>query len=315
MSKDRPDRPKEIVRLPVVQPREKISYSEWQLFRSQCQWRWYLDYVEKHRMGDRSMALEFGTAMHATIERLLDPVVDRRISVDDAVWLFAMLIDRAVGELTVLGWIQHGPWMESPDGSPVPSDSPAYLKVAGERLIRAIPTVPELANATVVRLELEIDDELARTDAPIRYRGFIDLLLTLRDGHGRLIFLLGDFKTCKWGWPYQKREDEDVLAQVRLYKHFLCKRLGIDPKLVRTYYFLMKKEPRKSDKMGVIEPLRVSSSERDIKNTLEAIQGDVTRMRSGVYERNRDNCVKPWGACPYYDTELCPGKIDALDKL
>lgn len=308
MSIDRSSKPREIVRLPVVNPREKISYSEWQLFRSQCQWRWHLEYAEKHKMGDRSIALEFGTAMHAVFELYLHPVVDRRITVEQSVWLFHMKIDQAVESLMAAGFAQYGPWRET-DGEVDPGDSPAYLKIAGARLIRAIAGVPEFRDSTVVRLEYEIDDVLERTDAPIRYRGFIDLLLTLKDGHGRLISIIGDLKTCKWGWPYQKKQDPDVLAQVRLYKHFFCKKLGIDPKLVRTHFFLMKKSPRKKDP-DVIETLRVPSSERDIKNTLEAIQGDITRMRAGVYEKNRDNCVKPWGLCPHYDTERCPGRIE-----
>jgi hypothetical protein len=36
------------------------------------------------------------------------------------------------------------------------------------------------------------------------------------------------------------------------------------------------------------------------------MQEDITKMRSGEYEKNRENCVKPWGQCPYFGTIDCP---------
>jgi hypothetical protein len=304
IKKDRSESVREVVRLPVVVPREKISYSEWQLFRSNCQWRWHLEYAEGHKIPDQSIALEFGTAMHESIEDLLNPSLDKRVSVDEAVLLFRERLLVANEMLTEKKFASYGPWMEDK-----PSDSPFYLADQGEKLLRAISSVPEFKDSKVVKIEMEIDDVLERDDSPIRYRGFIDILVALKDKRGKLIFIVGDFKTCKWGWPWQKKEDENVLAQVRLYKHYLCKKIGVDPKLVRTYYFLLKKAPGKKDTQ-LIESFRVSSSERDIQMTLNEIQSDITKMRAGVYEKNGDSCSKPWGMCPHYDTERCPGKIE-----
>lgn len=298
---------KEVVRLPIVPPaREKISYSEWQLFRSNCQWRWYLEYVKKLKMGDRSIALEFGTAIGTTLEQYLNPDVSKRISIDDAVLLFHAKMDLAVESLTEAKYIAYGPWPLDTNGEPQQGDSPEYLKMAGERILRAIGSVSELTDCRVVSMEHEIDDVLQRSDSPIRYRGFIDILIALKDKRGKMIFIVGDFKTCKWGWPYDKQRDANVLAQVRLYKHFLCKKLNVDPKLVRTVFFLLKKAPRKNDST-IVESLQVPSSERDITMTLNSLQTDVTKMRSGVYEKNFDSCSKPWGQCPYLGTEHCSG--------
>lgn len=306
---------REVVRLPVLPPqREKISYSEWMMFRTNCEWRWYLDYVLGIRRNDESVALSFGTVVHETLEFLLLSDRSTRPSIDEAVAHFRLGLEKALMNLYSIKALPFGPW---PEDHP---HTPWALELSGERIIRAIPTVPDLWEAEVVALEFELDDELSRADGDVRFRGFVDFLATVKDRNGRLVFIVGDFKTCKWGWPRPKKEDPDVLAQPRLYKHFICKRFGVDPKRVRTFFFLMKKEPGRKDPMTV-EPLRIPSSERDISQTIDAMQADITRMRGGVYERRRfddagrPNCMKPWGMCPHYDTEACPSSPEVDQAL
>lgn len=291
------------IRLPVVESRNKISFSEWMSFRDNCEMRWYLDYVKEFRKKDESIALDFGSDMHSTIEILLNKDKSKRCSLDEAINIFEDKLNTSINKLTDIKAMHYGPWQEDD------KDAPHNLLEAGKRILKYIPSVVDIFESEIVELEYKLDDSLSRSDGDIRFVGFIDFITLIKDKRGKPVLILGDFKTCKWGWPKNKKEDPNVLAQVRLYKHFFCKKTGLDPKKVRTYFFLLKKTPGKKDQQ-IIEPIRVSSSERDISNTIEMMQKDITKMRSGILNKNTKSCSKPWGMCPYYNTEHCSGKDD-----
>lgn len=297
---------KEIVRLPVIpQQREKISYSEWQCFKTVCQYRWYLDYSLNKRSKDESLALDFGTTLHSVIGAMYCVKKEDRISINDALLMFDCLLDASLEKLTNLKQLPYGPWQQDEAGNYIQSSAPEAVRKSGKDLIIAAQDVDIFKNSDVLKIEWEIADSLDRDDSSIGFKGFVDIIFLIKDKRGKNVIVIGDIKTCKWGWPFKKFEDPNILAQVRLYKHFFCKQFKIDPKKVRTAYLLFKKEPRKSDK-ELIQFTQVPSSERDISRTISSMQEDITKMRSGEYEKNRENCVKPWGQCPYFGTIDCP---------
>ncbi len=101
---------KETIKLHVISPRDKISYSEWMLFRTNCEWRWHLEYAENKKIRDKSIALEFGTAMHSTLEDLLLRDKDKRISIDEAILKFTDKFWAAVESLHSSQFMKYGPW-------------------------------------------------------------------------------------------------------------------------------------------------------------------------------------------------------------
>lgn len=291
--------------------RPHISFSEWGNFREGCKHRWYLDYVMGMRLGDRSVHLEFGTAIHSAVELLLSPKLEERLGLDDSIAAFRLKFNDACEELTNIGKLAYGPFHEKKQAGWHPLD----MADAGEKILRDLVNLPEIAEAEVVKIEYPLYEDLGRTDEPIKFKGFIDIMLKIKNKRGQSTLLLCDFKTCQWGWAKEKKEDELTLAQPRLYKHFICKKTGMDPKLVRTHFFLLKKKPRPRD--SAAESLKVSSSENDLRNTIQALQTDITRMRQGPpYEKNRDRCNAFGTLCPHYNTEACPGEVDfvALKK-
>jgi hypothetical protein len=306
--KDEPVKP--VVRLRVLPPeRDRISYSEWQLFRTRCEWRWFLAYGQGLRVNDESADLSMGTAVHTAVENLLS----KKIPLEEVLTIFRSEIDSFYEKLQPYGFITYGPLRPLVEGAPVDRQyDPDVLYSVGEAIIRHIGTIPEFRDGTVVSMEYKLEEPIERRDAPINFKGFVDCILTLKNGRNQTVMYVMDFKTCKWGWPKSKQDDPNVRAQILIYKHMICKKTGVDPKLVRTYFVLLKKTPAKN--APPVELIKISSSERDVAQAIEAMQSDITKMRVGVYETNPTDCVKPWGVCPFHETRWCPGKGGLVTK-
>jgi len=288
--------------------RPHISFSEWQNFRSNCQNRWFLDYVEGMRLNDESIDLKFGTCIHKACEGIFHPVLEERPSLEQAIELFTAHFNTECEDLMTKGAMNYGPWHQKLHAG----KHPLEMVEAGKRILEDLTKVPELQGATVIKIEYQVDDEFQRTDYPLRFKGFIDIIFTVKNKNNQTVLYICDFKTCKWGWSKDKKEDPNVTGQLLLYKHFVCKKLDVNPKMVRACFILLKKTPRPND--TTVELVQVNSSENQIRSIVAALQTDVTRMRLGAREKNRDNCVKPWGCCPHYDTPACPGKVAQVEK-
>jgi hypothetical protein len=294
----------EVVRLPVVPHRERISFSEWQLFKNNCQWRWFLDHLEGRKSDIDGPELMFGDCIHQTLERQLgpEPVIPEapNLTVEEAKLFFSGMLAEGTERLQRMG-------LQKPF-------SPEEMLVSGHRIIEDISKLPLFQDATFVKNEHRLYQPMARRDGNLGFKGFIDVLFTRVNKRGQTVLYLADYKSCSWGWSYQKRTDKDVHAQPLLYKHFLCKELDLNPKLVKCGFILLKKKPKAGDL--AVEYFDIGSSEARIKEALDSIQSDVTRMRSGLYARNRQSCSNRWGdRCPYLDTEHCVKYPDGITDI
>lgn len=180
---------------------------------------------------------------------------------------------------------------------------------AGKRILDCVDHVPEISSSTVVWNEFKLEERIGRTDGlDVTFKGFVDIVVKVQPKRGKPLLFICDFKTCSWGWPREKREDPAILAQLYLYKHFICKRFALDPKHVRTAFVLLKKRPSRPDQ--AIEWAPVGSGPQPMREAIDALQADITRMSSGEYSHDRSKCVVRFGktesVCPYYRTEHCP---------
>lgn len=126
------------------------------------------------------------------------------------------------------------------------------------------------------------------------FKGYVDLIIKTPNGKYYVI----DWKTCSWGWDAKKRSDPMVTYQLTLYKHFLSKKLGIDPKDVETYFALLKRTASKDR----VEIFRVTSGPRKTRNALKLLEECVYNVDHNRHIKNRLSC----GSCDYHRTEYCP---------
>lgn len=256
-----------------------------------CQWRWVLDYVQNRRTKISSIEMSFGTAIHTTLEKLKSKTKDKRPSLEKAKSIFVRAL---VKEHMTLKKIANMKKYNLRD----------YVS-AGFNILSKIDDCKEIKDGTVIWNEFELFEDIERTDdIKIKFKGFIDIAIKITPSRGKNLLFICDFKTCSWGWNYEKKNDIMVQAQLILYKHFVCKKFDLDPKNVRTAFILLKKKPKSPD--DTIEFYQFSTGPKTMEKAVEMLQQDITKMFSGSYEKNRNFCKSKYGdVCPYFQTPDC----------
>lgn len=290
---------------PVLRERSSISHSEMMRFR-RCQWRWHLDYEMGMRSKIDSPDLAFGSALHKAAEVLLHSELERRLSPDESMYVFEGELSKRMAEMPqwqVLGHISVG---DDGKETVVPPPDRAAMSTAAWRIMHDLREAPELRRAIVLTSELKLKEPIDRSDGLSRnFSGYIDFIYSGPAPRGKKTLLyICDFKTCQWGWDVKKRRDEELQSQLFLYKHFICKKLDLDPADVRCTFILLKRKP-KADASSV-EFFTISAGPKPVSKAVDMLQRAVTGMAMSDLTKDRDQCVNRWEVCPYKGTDLCP---------
>lgn len=278
--------------------KDRISFSEWMLYRNGCQWRWKLDYLDKLGGKAYGVYMDFGTCVHGAIEKhrtRKDP-----ISLNEAKDFFEKSF-KDTFEKNKTKYRERERTLDIED-----------FVLAGKRILDHLVQCIELTSADVVYNEHELLLPMDRSDSiQINFKGFIDMVIKTKDKLGKTILYIVDFKTCSWGWDGDKRQDRDLHSQLFLYKHFLCKKFNLDPKQVRTAFVLLKRRPSKNT--CAVEFFPVSAGPVSVQRALDNLNSDLTdmneRLETNTLAKNRKQCTNEYGdVCPYYKTEHCHGE-------
>ncbi len=307
---------KKKVQLPIVQGhvRKKVSHSEWGCWKV-CQARWYLRYVMGNFEKIEGIHMNFGTAVHSGIEALLCRDVSKRVPLAEAKDRvragFREMVEghfRAYDERERLQFGTEASGYTEPDLLLV-----EIMADAGVRIIEDLSKLPEVVSAQVVWNERKVTQPMERTDGfPILFNGALDMAVIVESKRGQKKYLwIVDFKTCGWGWDGKKRRDPHILAQLLLYKHFICKELSMDPKVVHTAFVLLKKRPPKGQ--SAAEWFPISSGPKAVSNAIDELQSDITAMREAVacgdVFAETESCgdvEKKDYLCQFYYDDRCP---------
>lgn len=285
--------------------RPHISFSEFQSWRN-CQWRWMRDYRDGRRAIVRSKYMDFGTAIHEALEKYKNPDKEKKISLDEAVAVFGekfrkIYITSAKYETEAFEKLAEP---KPQHKAPLTSEQVEEWILIGEKILRNLHKLEELEDARVLFVEHNLMEKINRTDdIEIKFKGFIDIVIMTKDKRNKSVIYICDYKTCSWGWDQEKKRDEELQIQLRLYKHFFCKEFNIDPKQVRCAFILLKRASKNS---SVADWLPVSAGPKTVLRAVEKLNSAVTGMHSNNYKKNRKACVNAYGdSCPYLGTDLC----------
>jgi hypothetical protein len=282
-------------KLPSV--RDHVSFSELSLF-DECPWRWFLDVIEERRSKSDSIDLVFGDSMHKTLEFLKAVDVSSRPTPEIAKAKFS--------ELFVLRAQQF---------PPRPNMTVESLVEAAGKIIDNIDTIPQFRDGKVVFNELQLLEQIDRSDGiAVKFKGFIDVgtVVPGRGKRGSKLWVC-DYKTATWGWGGDKRFDAKVHRQLLLYKHFLCKKMQLDPTNVGCAFVILKKTPRGTD--SPIEWFPISAGPKAVAAAVDHVQSTITAMNGGHYVARASACFKfRFNPCPYVGQCLCPVGEQATSK-
>jgi len=249
-----------------------ISYSAFKTF-NECPNKYKLNYIDGLAKNDGSEYTIFGTAIHEACEL---KVKNNELN---EVKQFEDSFTKEITEFT----------------SKNPTYNQQLLDEMMEQGRKLAPLVlPKLkehfGEFEVIEAEKELLLPLPNYPE-MNFKGYIDLVIKTADGKYHII----DYKTCSWGWDFQKKTDPIVNYQLTFYKHFFAEMEGIDKDLIETYFILLKRTAKKDN----IEVYRVTSGPRKTTNAFTVLNTAVANIKKGNFPKIRTACKY----CPFYKKE------------
>ena len=265
------------------------------------------EYRDGHRTQVYSKYMDFGTAIHDSLEKFKNPDSEKKLSLEDAVVYFKekfrkIYKNTAPHEKEIFEKTKVED--QKPHKAPLTKEQVDEWCLVGEKILRNLHRLKELDDAQVLFVEHALMEKIDRTDdIKTKFKGFIDIVIKTKDKRGQSVIYICDYKTCSWGWDMDKKRDEKLQMQLRLYKHFFCKEFNLDPKQVRCAFILLKRTPKGDD---VADWLAVSAGPKTVKRAVDKVSIAITGMNSNNYKKNRSNCINEYGdRCIYLDTPQC----------
>ena len=220
----------------------------------------------------------FGNAMHDTCEKMLTEGLDDKKS------FFQLKFKEILDNL--------------PENVEKTGDLVEKMKDQGPPILdEVLPALKEhFGEYEVVEAEEDLMEmiEYFQPKEVDKFKGFIDLIIKTPEGRYHII----DWKTCSWGWDARKRSDPMMTYQLTFYKHFWAKKHKVNPKLVETYFALLKRTAKKDR----VEIFRVTSGPKKTENALNFLKKAIYNIESKNFIKNRLACSK----CEFHRTEHCP---------
>ncbi|HIF02384.1 MAG TPA: PD-(D/E)XK nuclease family protein [Nitrospinaceae bacterium] len=264
-----------------------ISFSEIKIWK-ECPWRHKLAYIDKIDKFEPSPYLDFGTAVHAGCETILEAKkVDK---------------EKLLNEIRS-AWEKNGfenpEWYNAQPGwyKHVPVDE--WCSWAENMWAE----IPEFLDKEFPDWEcFNAEESLYETveNKSVLFKGFIDGVIKVpkKKGAGYNYWII-DWKTAgAWGWRRDKKQDLGMTAQLILYKYFWSRKHNIDIKDIRCGFILLKR----GGKPGKIcELVTVSVGQKTLDKGVKLMRNMIVAVEKGIYLKNRNSCKY----CPYYNTDDC----------
>ena len=258
--------------------KEKVPHISYSALRNWnfCPFYHKLTYIDKIKIFKGNVYTAFGSALHSTCEKL---VYDN--------------------ELDYRNYFQNSFISELEKVDEIPDKQKKLInemKSQGDMLSSLVIDALKLKfpDYEVFSAEEEIFRPIMDLEFDYNYKGFLDLVIKTPDGKYHII----DWKSCSWGWNMEKRTDKITTYQLTYYKKFFCEKHNIDPKMVETYFGLLKRTAKKNN----VEIFRVTSGQKKVNNSLKVLNNAVYNIQKRNHPKNKLNCQK----CEFNKTEWCP---------
>ena len=271
--------------------KKTVSYSQISMYH-QCQYKWYLTYVEKKGKSEDNIYLIFGSSIHTVLQKYLNSVYNGTVSEADSMDLEKLLFDELKLEFKksfekngtfpaskdeMSEFLQDGfeilRWFKKHRGD--------YFSKKGYKLLGCeIPIIINLKNN-------------------LQFIAYIDIVL--QDIIGNRI-LIKDFKTSTRGWNEYQKKDESKIQQMVLYKKFYSEKYGIPLDNIDIEYIILKRKlnensyyPQKriqtfSPASGTVTTSKVINNLNLFINECFTEEGEYNFNRTYFKNANDKNC-------------------------
>lgn len=254
--------------------KDYISFTEFDV-ATECTWKHKIVYKDKNYEPQNEYGA-FGTAIHSTCEKLIH---DENF---DYLTYFKKQFKEELKEVdlsTVDKQVVIDMFIKGPT---IFEDFWPFMK-------------KEFGKFEVLEVEIRFKEPIPDMEdlQPVKFKGFIDLVIKTEDGVIHVI----DYKTSKKGWHRLKKGKKNTAYQIVIYKDYYCQKYGVDPKNVKTHFIILKWMNVRSK----IALYTVTSGPKRVKNSRKAVKAVLRNIINETYVKNRTSCK----FCKFYKTDKC----------
>ena len=269
----------------------KISFSEFSNYL-QCPLKWYWSNA-MGLPGDLSEELIFGSTMHKSIEDIIQVKMYSRKG------FWEMVVKNNLKK--ELERIKDESFLKKFEGMKLHY---VFVRQANE-ILQALDVLERFKEYEILHVEYKLDGFplIEFKDIRFVFKGYIDLVLKHRVT-GRILLL--DWKTSKKAWDIKKKmkDNDDLFAQLALYKHFYSKKENIPFNDIDVkYYNLPREEPREQLPFaGTVNDTYMNYLlEKLNKVCTEIYHLDPTRLEKARFTKKKNFCHR----CNLNNEETC----------
>jgi len=285
-----------------------VSYSQYSTY-SQCNYRWYLNYIKKESAFSHSIHTVYGTSMHEVIQKYLETMYEKSIKEADEIDLLKMLQERLIENYKLAkqdNKSEHFSTKEQikeflEDGS---ATLEWFKKNRGRYFSKSY--------TKLVGIEIPILLPVLEDNPNIFLNGYIDFILYDEKDNKYTIY---DIKTSTKGWQDKEKKDQLKINQLLLYKRFYAKAMNVPEENVDVKFFIVKRKVFSNPDFPIhrIQEFVPANGKKKVEGAYldlskfvrECFDDNAKYNTDRIYEKNLDACK--W--CQYKDRpDLCDRK-------
>lgn len=282
-----------------------VSYSQYSMF-SECQYRWYLNYVKKHKERKPSIALSFGTAFHEVLQEYLNVLFNQSVKAANELDLEAMLKERISENYKESLEENKGEHYSTPEQLKEHYlDGIAILEWIKKNRAKFFNT----KNTVLIGIEVPVLVPVSEETPNVFMNGYIDLVLYNKNTDTYTVY---DIKTSTRGWTDYDKRNQTKLNQVLFYKKYFSEKMEVPEEKVEVLFFICRRKVFANSEFSMhrVQEFSPSQGKRKVNEAIESLKTFVSysfdenakHKKDAVYVKNPSACKY----CEYKDKpDLC----------
>lgn len=280
-----------------------VSYSQYSMY-SQCQYRWYLEYVKKHKIFKPGLALVFGTSIHEVVQEYLNVMYNTSATAADKLDLSEMLKKRMY-ENYKKDLEQNGShFVKQEDFKEHIEDGIAILNWLKKHRRQYF----SIKNHELVGIEIPIQKSIVQDRPDVLMIGSIDFVIKdCRDN----TYTVYDLKTSTSGWKDKDKKDNSKVDQVLFYKKFYSQMLSVPEDQIEVKFFIVRRKIYENSEFPIkrVQEFVPAQGKKKVEDAYKRLSDFVTTSftedskynTEREYSKNTASCKY----CPFNNSDLC----------
>lgn len=284
-----------------------VSYSQYSMF-SECQYRWYLNYVKKRKERKPGIALSFGTAFHEVLQEYLKVLFENSVKEANEMDLPSMLKERLRENYIESVKENDGQHFSTPEQLKEHYlDGLAILDWIKKNRSRYFNT----KTMKLIGIEVPILVPVSEETPNVFMNGYIDLIIYNTNSDTYTIY---DIKTSTRGWTDKDKKNQTKLNQVLFYKKYFSEKMGVPEESIDVQFFICKRKVYENSDFPIyrVQEFSPAQGKRKVNEAIDSLKSFVNHAFNDKAKHKSDAVyLKNPLACKYCEFN---DKPDLCDK-